>query len=203
MSFRSVLAPAAGLLMLITVPVAAQEAPTDPAVERLRQIVQMPIAVDKVVSQAGADPLEVARVAQALNDGGVEPATFNRTLHDVSRTRVTEGPRDLGRTSSVGEFAVARLQEGLRGQALAEAIRGHLRTEYGVPAGNRGVTGPAPVAQNFVPEAVREATERRRAEEAERRGGSAADRPGRSRRPGVGAGSPGGPAGAPGGAGRR
>lgn len=200
MSFREVLASAVGLLMVLAAPAAGQGASTDPALDRLRQVAQMPVAVDKVISQAGVDPLEVARVARALHDGGVAPATFNRTLHAVSRTGAGEASGTLGRPMGVGKFAASRLQDGLRGEALAASIRQHLRTELGVPAGGSPASVPSPVAQNYVPQDVQEAVERRRAE---RSSGSGAGPSDGSPRPGVGAGSPAGPAGAPGARGRR
>lgn len=197
-----VLSMVLGFLILFAGPTVARENPTQPAVDRIQQIAQMPVAVDKVVHEAGADPLEVAQVAQALHDGGVEPASFNRAMHDLSRARISATSGGLQGITGVGDFTTARIREGLRGEALARALHQHLRTEFGIPAGGHEASTPPPVAQNFIPADVRERVNQR----PERARSGPSDRPGRanrpSRSPGSIGGPPGGVGGPPGGAGR-
>lgn len=184
-----------GFLLVLASPTFAQENPTQPAVDRIQQIAQMPLAVDKVVHEAGADPLEVAQVARALHDGGVEPASFNRTMHDLSRARTSGVTEGLQGITGVGDFTTAKLQEGLRGEALAQALHQHLRAEFGIPAGGHEATTPPPVAQNFIPADVRERVNQR----PERARSGPSDRPGRVDRPSRSPGSIGGPSGGVGG----
>lgn len=204
MKWSQVVAVVTGVLLVVAAPVFSQENATDPAVDRIQQIAQMPVAVDKVVYEAGVDPLEVARVAHSLHEGGVDPIAFNGTMHDMARVQAARLPEGLDGITGVGHYVTGKLQDGLRGEALAQAVRNHLRSEFGIPAGGHEDVGPPPVAQNFIPAEAREAAQRQRAEEARGRRGPA-DRPGRATQPGpstnVG-GPPGGVGGPPGGAGR-
>lgn len=147
---RSLTVLAAVLFVLATssLPVASQEAATPE-----QQLVQMPVAVDKLV-EAGVPEAQVQRLAETLNRGAVSPAAFNGTLRNIPDLAA-----NVESIARIGNFVVARVNDGLRGEQLAAAIHQRLREE-GIPAGGHSLVGPPPIAENFLPENARAKVEK-------------------------------------------
>lgn len=115
----------------------------------LMDVVQMPVAVDRVV-EAGISEHQIGEVARILVDQGVDGRDFNDSIRASA-----EGLSASAQDSGIGNFTVERIREGLRGRELAEAIH-HRLNERGIPAGGWEGEGPPPVARNFIPEHARE-----------------------------------------------
>ncbi len=117
----------------------------------LMDVLQMPIAVHKAVD-AGIPVADVEAIARALRRGDVGPTEFNQTFRDlvyVGAEHGDDGVRDFS------AHVTKSVDDGLRGQALAESIHERLRAR-GVPAGGAGHRGPPPLDREFIPGAVRD-----------------------------------------------
>lgn len=112
--------------------------------QNLRHMVQMPVAVNKVVS-AGAPAENVHSLARRMLESQVSPEDFHRIL----RTGAA-GMRTAEETSKIGSFVVQQLKNGNTGQPLAKALHNHLRS-LGIPAGGWKQKGPPPIAKTFIP----------------------------------------------------
>ncbi|MGH9341527.1 MAG: hypothetical protein ACRD1R_18570 [Acidobacteriota bacterium] len=127
----------------------------------LRQLVQMPIATAKA-AEASASKGEIERIAEALNRGRVAPVDFNQIMRSAVHAR-----RAGGDVTSIGEYTESRVEEGLRGRALAESIHAKLRS-LGIPAGGWRGEGPPPVAREFIPPFARGRIDRRERDDIDR-----------------------------------
>ena len=102
------------LALLIPLPLAAQAAPT--VAERVLAAASVPgLALE--ARAAGLSPDELEGLLDAMADGRV-PATDARLVLAEERRAVAAH----GAVDGLGGFVRARLAEGLRGQALADAI---------------------------------------------------------------------------------
>ncbi|MFB6345640.1 MAG: hypothetical protein ABEK50_07710 [bacterium] len=122
------------------------------AAEPVQELVQMPVAVDNA-AEAGIPETELNRITQALNEGEASPDVFNETL-----SKTPDLAAKVGSITSVGDFVVASVNDGLRGEELASAIHERLRQE-GIPAGGEDVAGPPPIAKEFMPADARKKVE--------------------------------------------
>lgn len=118
---------------------------------QLIDLLQMPIAVHKAVD-AGIPVADVEAVARALRRGDIDPAEFNQTLRDLAFVGAEHGDDGVGDFSA---HVTKSVDDGLRGQELAESIHVRLRAR-GIPAGGQGRRGPPPIDREFIPEPVRD-----------------------------------------------
>lgn len=123
---------------------ATVHAQTQGADERLSQLTQKPVAVDKLVEATG-DADVVQDLARSLNEGEVDPSNFNETMSGAAQTGNREG------VSNMGSFVNGQVENGLKGQELANSIHKQLN-QLGIPAGGNNAQGPPPIAKQFIPE---------------------------------------------------
>lgn len=121
------------------------------------ELIQMPLAVDKAV-KAGLSGRDVENLARTMRDGRVPAYAFNQTLRDVSYIAAERGPEGV---QDIGNHTSAAVRNGLRGQGLARSIHSRLQA-LGIPAGGRNGQGPAPIAQDFIPEHASDRIHRQR-----------------------------------------
>jgi len=112
----------------------------------LKDLVQMPLAVDKAV-KAGLPSSDIVTIARALRDGDVPPNDFNRTFHDVSYIAAERGPDGV---HDIGVYTSGAVRDGLRGRELAQSIHTRLQS-LGIPAGGRDDRRPSPIAEDYIP----------------------------------------------------
>ena len=144
------------LTLLLPGPAAAQAAPT--VSERVLAAASVP-ALARQARAAGVSHDEVEALLDVLADGTV-PGTEARTiLTEESRAVAEHGP-----VPGLGEFVRAKVAAGLRGQALADAIRAE-HAARGRKGGIRPVTAEEALAekraarkQTLKPRKAREAT---------------------------------------------
>lgn len=110
---------------------------------RVRNLVQMPVAVHKV-HRAGVDADMLRAMTGAM--AGTSPSQFNGTLRAAAA-----GLRSAGPELNLRDFVLGKIKQGLRGRRLAEAIHGELR-RHGIPAGGWEGEGPPPIARRFIPD---------------------------------------------------
>lgn len=131
-----------GLSVMLSPVVYGQSAKTPVDVAQLSQ---KPVAVDKLIEATG-DAETVRELARSLNDGGVDPAAFNRTLSGAAQTGNLEG------ITEVGSFVTDQVEAGVTGEELAGSIHTYLNENFGIPAGGLETEGPPPIANNFIPD---------------------------------------------------
>lgn len=173
-------------VMAATTGAFAQEISTQQALEHL---VQTPVAVDKVV-EAGGSADQVSELARSLNEGLVDPATFNEIMSKTPE--MASHPEGI---TGVGTFVTEQVEAGLTGEDLALATREHLRT-LGIPAGGNTTEQPPPIAENYIPSHVTIGPAQQQPETPQRPDIGPDNRPGPGNLPGGGA-----PSGVPGGVG--
>lgn len=127
----------------------------------IRDLVQMPVAVGKA-AEAGVPEADLNRLSGAMIQGQVSPSMFNSTFQSVLK----EG--DLVPITDVGMFANQKLNEGFRGERLANMMHMHLQTNFGIPAGGTDVQGPPPIARNFISQEAMNNIQQQRPEISER-----------------------------------
>ncbi|MEX2523412.1 MAG: hypothetical protein WD750_00495 [Gammaproteobacteria bacterium] len=113
----------------------------------MRDLVQMPLAVDKAV-KAGLSARDVEIIARSMRDGHMPPQDFNQTFRDVSYVAAERGPEGV---QDIGKYTSDAVGDGLRGQELARSIHSKLQV-LGIPAGGRHGQGPPPMAQDYIPD---------------------------------------------------
>lgn len=117
------------LTLCIPLPLAAQAAPA--AAERVLAAASIPgLALE--ARAAGVPPDELEALLDALTDGKVSGPDARLALAEERRAVAANGP-----VAGLGAFVRARLSEGVRGQALADAIRKEhvARGRKGAPPG--------------------------------------------------------------------
>jgi len=112
----------------------------------MRDLVQMPLAVDKAV-KAGLSARDVEIITRSMRDGRIPPHEFNRTLRDVSYIAAERGPEGV---HDIGIYTSGAVKDGLRGQELARSIHTRLQS-MGIPAGGPNGQGPSPMAEDYIP----------------------------------------------------
>jgi hypothetical protein len=103
---------------MIASPVGAIEAQQPSLIERIRGAMQLPAIVDSVKKNSGMPEREVHDVIAEIKRRRM-PASEARDVLRESNAAI----RDHGPVDNFGAFVKARLDAGLRGRALAQAIR--------------------------------------------------------------------------------
>lgn len=123
---------------------------SEEALERLRNTVQMPVAVAKAV-KAGANTEAMRELSREMIEGKVDPGDFNETMRYGPAISETMGSATEG--EALSQFIQKKKNEGLKGRELAEAIHRELNRR-GIPAGKKGKRA-RPVDDDFVPPGLR------------------------------------------------
>jgi hypothetical protein len=103
---------------LIASPIDAIEAQQPSLIERIRGAMQLPAVVDSVKQNSGMPEREISDVIAEIKRRRM-PASEARDVLRESNAAI----RDHGPVDNFGAFVKARLDAGLRGRALAQAIR--------------------------------------------------------------------------------
>jgi hypothetical protein len=103
---------------MIASPVGAIGAQQPSLIERLRAAMQLPAIVDSVKKNSGMPEREVNEVIAEIKRRRMPASEARDVLQEANAAIRDHGPLD-----NFGAFVKARLDAGLRGRALAQAIR--------------------------------------------------------------------------------
>ena len=138
-------------------------APDSAKIEQIQRILRLPQTIERA-RQAGVSDSQVREVLRRTRERGVPAEDAQRTIEQ--ETEAVERGGDRG---EFGKFVQSRIDAGLRGRELSEAIRAeHARRGVGKPKGEgagaqpaKGKTEEAKPRPRTGPDSVK-VTERRR-----------------------------------------